>query len=223
MSPPNVTTPGATTPERIMDAAEALFAEHGYDAVSTRAITELAGVRLNLLSYHFGSKEKLFQAVIDRRLDVIVQRREEALERLRGAGGPVTVGAVLRAFIHPYFELSQGDRGWLAYARLVALTSQSERDYKVLDQYMQRTVRAFMRALQEALPDVSPKTIRAGFYYAITLMMSSFFGMNRIDGLVEGTQSVKALERASRPLVTFAEAGILALAAADRERAAKIE
>ncbi|MGY0559289.1 TetR/AcrR family transcriptional regulator [Luteimonas sp. A277] len=214
MSPPSV-----TTPERIMDAAEALFAEHGYDAVSTRAITELAGVRLNLLSYHFGSKEKLFQAVIDRRLDVIVQRREQALEQLRGAGGPVTVGGVLRAFIHPYFELSHGDRSWLNYARLVALTSQSERDYQVLDQYMQRTVRAFMRALREALPDVSPKTIRAGFYYAITLMMSSFSGMNRIDGLVEGTKSVKSLERAARPLVTFAEAGILALAAADRERA----
>ncbi|MGY0799018.1 TetR/AcrR family transcriptional regulator [Lysobacter sp. A286] len=211
MSPTRV-----STPERILDAAEALFAWRGYDAVSTRAITERAGVRLNLLSYHFGTKEKLFQAVIDRRLDVIIERREEALAKLRESEKPVTVDGILRAFIHPYYELSHGDPGWLNYARLVALTSQSERDYQALDQYMQRTVHVFMRALQEALPGVSEKAIKSGFYYAITLMMASFSGMNRIKGLVDGAKSGKALERAYSPLIIYAEAGILALAEADR-------
>lgn len=213
---PDRDTPDRSTPERILDAAEALFSEHGYDGVSTRAITDLAGVRLNLLSYHFGSKEKLFQAVIDRRLDVVVERRAAALARLRESGDAVTVGAILRAFIHPYYELSHGDHGWLNYARLIALVSRSERDYQMLDAYMQKTVGVFVQALQEALPDVSKTTIRTGFYYAITLMMASFSGVNRIEGLVEGTRSLKALERAYMPLITYAEAGILALAESDR-------
>lgn len=206
----------SSTPGRILDAAEALFAERGYDGVSTRAITDLAAVRLNLLSYHFGTKEKLFQAVIDRRLDVIVQRREAALADLRESGQPLTVGGILRAFIHPYYELSHGDPGWLNYARLIALLSQSERDYAALDQYMQKTVSAFLQALQEALPGVPKKTVRSGFYYAITLMMASFSGVNRIEGLVEGTRSLKALERGYRPLIIYAEAGILALAKAEK-------
>lgn len=211
-----MSAPSGCTPDRILDAAEALFAERGYDGVSTRAITDLAGVRLNLLSYHFGTKENLFQAVIDRRVDVVVERRAEALARLRGSGEPVTVGGILRAFIHPYYELSHGHPGWLNHARLIALVSRSERDCQALDEYMQKTVRVFMQALQEALPGVSRKTIRSGFYHAITLMMASFSGVNRIEGLVEGTRSLKALERAYMPLIIYAEAGIVALAEADR-------
>lgn len=207
----------APTPERILDAAEALFAERGYDGVSTRAITDLAGVRLNLLSYHFGTKERLFQAVIDRRLEVLMAETEQALARLRESDDPMTVGGVLRAFIHPFYDLaSQGDPGWLNYARMVALTSQSERDYQALDQYMQRAVDLFMRGLQDVLPGVSEKAIKSGIYYAITLMLGSFSGMNRITELVEGTASGEALERAYRPLIIYAEAGILALAEADR-------
>lgn len=211
-----MSVPAGSTAERILDAAEQLFADHGYDGVSTRAITELAGVRLNLLSYHFGTKEQLFRAVVDRRLDVISGRREAALARLREAGGPITVGAILRTFMHPYVELAHGDRGWLNHARLIALVGQSERDYQALEAHMVQTVGVFIRALQEALPGVSRKTIRQGFYYAITLMLASFSGVNRIPGLVEGNRSIKALERAYAPVIIYAEAGILALADAER-------
>lgn len=206
-------SPPIPTPQRILDAAEALFAEHGYDGVTTRAITARAGVQLNLLSYHFGSKEKLFKAVIDRRLDLIVEGRAEALSALRSSGEPVTVGGILRAFIHPYYALaSQGDSGWLHYARLVAQASQSERDYQIINQHMQRTVDVFIGALRDALPGAKEVSIRTGFYYAIALMMSAFSGMNRIPELVDSTTSLTALERSYQPLITYAEAGILALA-----------
>jgi AcrR family transcriptional regulator len=45
------------TKERILDAAEALFMEHGFEATSLRQITALAEVNLAAVSYHFGSKE----------------------------------------------------------------------------------------------------------------------------------------------------------------------
>lgn len=205
------------TPERILDAAETLFAERGYDGVSTRAITDQAGVRLNLLSYHFGTKERLFRAVIDRRLDVLMGESEQALARLRESDDPMTVGGVLRAVIHPFYDLaSQGDPGWLNYARMVALTSQSEHDYPVIEQYMQRAVDLFIRSLQDVLPGVSESAIKSGFHYALALMLGSFTGMNRVSELVEGTASDEALKRAYRPLIIYAEAGILALAEADR-------
>ena len=65
------TTTGRHGPEtrgRILDAAEALFVEHGLEATSMRMITALAGVNLAAVNYHFGSKENLIQEVFRRRL-----------------------------------------------------------------------------------------------------------------------------------------------------------
>ena len=59
---------GAKTRERILRAAERLFAEHGYDGVSVRSIAAAAKVQLALLSYYFQSKLGLYRAVFQRRI-----------------------------------------------------------------------------------------------------------------------------------------------------------
>jgi hypothetical protein len=147
---------------------------------------------------------------------VIIDRRNEALANLRQSENPITVGLILKAFIHPYYDLaSHGGPGWWNYARLIAFMSQSERNSHILDKYMQRTVRIYLLALQEALPHASHQSIKSGFYYAITLMMASFSGIHRIKGLVEGKLSGNELEHAYKPLIVYAEAGILALVAMD--------
>lgn len=210
------------TPQRILDAAEELFAQHGFDAVTTRDITSLAGVRLNLLSYHFGSKLKLFEAVIDRRLDRVIQRREEILATLRGSGQARSVRAILKAFIQPYHEMAAtGDPGWLRYARLVSRTSQSERHYDVLDDYMRRTIDVFLAALREALPQAPEASLRSGFYYAVTLLMASSSGAVRIKELADNAQADAALGEGYTRLIVFAEAGLLAVASPDRPAAAQ--
>lgn len=202
------------TPERILDAAEALFAERDYDTVTTRAITEKAGVRLNLLSYHFETKDKLFKAVVDRRLGMIIQHREEAMTKLKALEQKMTVRQILEAFIHPYFELaSHGDLGWLNYVQLIASMSQSERYFETLDNYTQNTMSLYLSALQKAIPGSSIESVKSGLYYANTLMMSSFWGVNRIKGLKEGVLNGEALKNAYAPLLIFAEAGIMALVA----------
>ncbi len=54
------------TVERILDAAEQLFAEKGFAETSLRLITSKAGVNLAAVNYHFGSKKALIQAVFSR-------------------------------------------------------------------------------------------------------------------------------------------------------------
>src|SRR6187455_1391815 len=78
----------AATKDRILDAAEALFMEHGFEATSLRAITAAATVNLAAVNYHFGSKEELFQAVLTRRLDPMNQRRLELLTRFESEAAP---------------------------------------------------------------------------------------------------------------------------------------
>src|SRR3954467_8212959 len=79
------------TKGRILDAAEALFMEQGFEATSLRAITAAADVNLAAVNYHFGSKEELFQAVLTRRLDPMNQERVNLLAALEEASAPAPV------------------------------------------------------------------------------------------------------------------------------------
>src|SRR2546426_2395230 len=78
----------AATKERILDAAETLFMEHGFEATSVRLITAAAGANLAAANYHFGSKEELFRAVLTRRLDPMNQERVELLGRFEHDAAP---------------------------------------------------------------------------------------------------------------------------------------
>ena len=54
--------------DHILDVAEVLFANQGFDAVSVRDISKSAEINLAMISYYFGSKEKLYEAIINRKL-----------------------------------------------------------------------------------------------------------------------------------------------------------
>lgn len=100
------------TKSRILDAAEALFTEHGFEATSLRSLTSAAGVNLAAVNYHFGSKEELFQAVLTRRLDPMNQERIALLAQYeREAGGkPLTCEKILSAMLIPALKLSRDPR-----------------------------------------------------------------------------------------------------------------
>src|SRR5512145_1183174 len=87
------------TKTRILDAAETLFMEHGFEATSLRQLTGAAGVNLAAVNYHFGTKEELFQAVLTRRLDPMNQERIDLLERYRHEAGarPLSCEKILSA------------------------------------------------------------------------------------------------------------------------------
>ena len=73
------------TKKRILDTAEGLFAEHGFPATSMRDITNAAGVNLAAINYHFGSKESLLIAVLQRRTLPINIARLSRLDALEAA------------------------------------------------------------------------------------------------------------------------------------------
>lgn len=72
---------GSATRERLLDAARHLFGQHGVAAVSIREINELAGQRnASALHYHFGSRDGLVAAVVQREYAAIDARRWRLLE-----------------------------------------------------------------------------------------------------------------------------------------------
>lgn len=74
--------PRINTQEKILDAAELLFAEHGFNSTSLRTITSKAGVNLAAVNYHFGDKKTLVRAVLDRYLEAFMPAVNEELVEL---------------------------------------------------------------------------------------------------------------------------------------------
>ncbi|MEE8545649.1 MAG: CerR family C-terminal domain-containing protein [Alphaproteobacteria bacterium] len=74
----------ASASARLVEASGPLFAEQGFDAVSTREIARAAGVNLSAITYHFGGKERLYEAVIQRLIDDLEPQRQALIGLLRG-------------------------------------------------------------------------------------------------------------------------------------------
>ena len=96
----------AATRERLLDAAEAMFARDGYAATSVRALTAAAGSNLAAVNYHFGGKHNLYRDVLLRRLGTMRRQRLAALEQAAGDGQSLiaTLRGFAEAFLAPLGE-----------------------------------------------------------------------------------------------------------------------
>src|ERR1700749_378099 len=113
------------TSERILDAAEELFAKHGIYGVTMREIAELAHVDTALLHYYFESKRGGFDAVFARRADVLINERTLELDRYEAeADGKLTVEGIIGAYLRPSFRLNrQNGAGWRYFCAFVTTLS----------------------------------------------------------------------------------------------------
>src|ERR1035438_6964698 len=96
------------TKEKILDTAERLIGEHGYDATSLRHIIAEAGVNLAAVHYHFGSKEDLLDAVVVRKVTPLNEARIARLEcvEAEAGSGPPEVDKVPEALLIPTAEMA---------------------------------------------------------------------------------------------------------------------
>jgi AcrR family transcriptional regulator len=91
-----------STADALLRAAHQLFARHGYEGASVRAITREAGANLGAVTYHFGSKEALYEAVLKAANEAI----DERLGAAAASPGPSLerIGELVRAFFDFFAE-----------------------------------------------------------------------------------------------------------------------
>ena len=151
----------AETQERVLEVAERLFAERGLDAVSIRDIIAAAGANLGAINYHFGTKERLIEAVFERRLVPSTQERLRALEAVERAAGdrPPKLEAVLEAIFRPVIEEAMDPkRGGATFGKLMARSFVDPHPVmeKVMHSHFTPVVKRFDAALIRAIPCLTP-------------------------------------------------------------------
>jgi len=196
---------GDRTRVKILDAAEQLFGARGFDAVSLRDITVAAGVTLALASYHFGTKENLFEEVVARRAHILCDEREARLARLVR---PDT-RTILDAFLAPLFEqAASSDPGWAHYLRVLARLGEDPQWLQVLSRHFDGTARQFVAALIAAQPKADPGDVTRGFVMMLHMMLTTVSQHARIDRLTDGALRAADLAQAYRVLLDFVTGGL---------------
>ncbi len=197
--------------ERLLDAAEQLFAQRGFHGVSLRDITEAAGVDVALVGYHFGSKRALFTAVFERRAEVLNRERLELLEEVRRSAlpAPPKIEAIVNAFSYPLLERSaRGGDGWKSYFALVAYVNNSpEFGPVMMTRHFDPLVDKFIAVLREALPDCPLREIYWGYQFLTGALTLTFAETGRIDKLSGGLCRSSDLDGVQQRLVPYVAAG----------------
>jgi AcrR family transcriptional regulator len=152
-----------STKDRILAAAEELFARTGVARTSLRAITALARVNLAAVNYHFGSKDGLVEEVYRRRLEPLNRARLANLDRLEKRRGQPSLEAILEAFMTPVATLARDPaQGGPTVMRLLGQThAEAEAPFKAwfAGEY-RRVLERYHAALCRALPELPPEDVR---------------------------------------------------------------
>jgi len=210
--------PGRPTVDRdirnqMIDAAEILFAEHGYALTSTRDIAARAGVRQSMISYYFKSKRILFESVIKQRALALSEQRMRNLETLlKKHDGSPPVAQLLRAFLLPQFSLiHSGPRG-IAYVRLQARlhNEPEELSAKLRREIYDESVTHYLEVFERILPDIDPADIHWRMMFLVGVCLYTLSGLGHLEHFSRGRYREDSIDEMTARLSNFLDHGLQA-------------
>lgn len=205
--------------ERILNVAERLFMQYGYEGTSMRQITGEAGVNLAAVNYHFGSKEGLIQEVFRRRLEGLNEERMRVLDQAEQAadGKPLKPWQIVDGFFGTLLRMAEDERrGGLTFMQLLGrtLTEPSEFIRTFLAHADRAVVERYKAALFRALPDVPKSEIVWRFHFMLGATSYAMAGTDALrvitDWGIEDETAMNRLDRLLPRLMSFLMGGLRA-------------
>jgi AcrR family transcriptional regulator len=204
-----VGTTTTDTKEQIISVAKRLFAERGFAGTTLRNVISEADVNLAAVHYHFGSKEELFRAVVERFARPIVEQELALLKQLQAGGRVPTVEAILTAVLKPCLEfLAQDKEFLLVHAQFMGRCwTEPEPLKSIVEREFAASMEAFLDVLQRALPEQSRSQLAWKFDLVIAALVRVQSEAGQPLALLQSTdpESVRA---AIEQLVKFLSPGM---------------
>lgn len=194
------------TRHEIVRAAEQLFAEKGFRAMTLRDVTREAHVNLAAVNYHFGSKRKLMLAVIRNRFEPINIERLKQLDALIAMHAPasVPVDAIFGALFRPLFE--KNDQGLMQMIGR-AITEPADFIRTMHKEFFTELSLRFMAELQRSCPQIPETAHQYRFFMAISTMIGAIIEQVLLQELSNGTLDGTDFETIADELIAFTVAG----------------
>lgn len=170
------------TKQKILDTAERLFGEYGYDATSLRQIIAEAGVNLAAIHYHFGSKQELLDELILRKAEPVNEQRIARLERVmaEAGSGPLAVEKVLEAFMEPMCPVAEQNP---QFVRVMGRLHAEGLLPAMVERHFQPVIIRFRAAMQRALPELPELEFLWRLHFMIGAMAHTMCGAPDFTGV----------------------------------------
>jgi AcrR family transcriptional regulator len=205
---------GAHTRERLVDAAEQLFARKGFATTSVRDITAAAGCNVAAVNYHFGGKHNLYGEVFRRRMAAMREQRIASIRAARGRAGSVeeVLAAFATAFLEPFVSPSGG-------RLLIELITRETLDPHLPPElFLAEVVRPVHEALAEAIvaatPDLELHAARLCVISIVGQLLQVANRLRRAELSAGWNAELPPLHEMVDQIVRFSAAGVRACAGA---------
>ncbi len=215
MKPRATSAKTGATREKILLAAERVYAASGFHGMSLRDVTLMAGVNLASVNYHFGSKQKLILAIAERRLGPVNQQRRALLAAAvaRHGEGPVPVEELVEAFLLPLYEvLGEKDESHLLLVRSVGqlLIDDHGRFDQIVRSFYLEVFGDFLRELGRSLPHLGMAELQVRFYTMFCMVIGSRLLHHRLSTFTPGLTTLRRRKLLMAQLHAFVVAGLTA-------------
>jgi AcrR family transcriptional regulator len=195
--------------ERILNCAEKEFAARGYSATPLHKIAARAKVNQALISYYFGSKEKLYQAIFLRRGLELTRERLRLLDELQSRSVPPTVEDLIKSFLVPAISMMYQSDDRRNFLRLQARLQNEPKELtaKLRAIVYDDATRRYIEAFKLALPQVDAKAI----VWRMVMMIGAYLYIvsdeSRLEQLSSGLCNARDQEEVIRQISTFLTGG----------------
>ena len=203
------TAPPKETRSALIAAAGALFAEKGFEAVSLREITRLAGMNVASVKYHFGSRDALVDAVVSQLATPVNEERLRRLDQLEEEGRE-TVKSLLEAFFEPLIiQVQSSPLSEKLFVKLMGRVV-GERPYEFPDEVMgqfREVARRYVPAFVSACPHLSSEEVFWRIHFSFGVLSNTLTHGDLLKKISAGQVGDEDLSRTLERVVRFCEGG----------------
>jgi AcrR family transcriptional regulator len=209
----DLTIPESGSKRKLLDAAEQLFAEKGFEAVSVRDITQLAHANVAAVNYHFGSRENLLTMVMTRYMTPVNEERIARLDTLerKWSGKSVPLEEIIDALVRPFVgQVRKSELSERLFYKLMGRTFAQQGDGlpPQIEEQLRNVVQRFTRAFAKALPAVNADDLTWRIHFMVGGMIHMLTHQEILNRLTNGASGTPPMEAIVSRFIRFAAAGL---------------